>query len=181
MPIGSSFITWQNIVITTCTIDELVGNLKKLHRNKQCDIYLCGDFNFDILNQANDVTNECLQCPYKLCMFPLIIKPTRITNHSSASMDNIFYNAFGKSHCCGILVNGITDHPPIFTIGEEILAISRDVPLISYMNVRSKSKKNMKIFCEKLAMESWHSMYNTIDVNTDYYNLVKMIDNLFSR
>ena len=36
----------------TCTIDEMVGNLQKLYRNKQCDIYLCGDFNLNILNQT---------------------------------------------------------------------------------------------------------------------------------
>ena len=47
----------KNIVVSciykhpTCTIDELVSNLEKLYRNKQCDIYLCGDINIDILNQ----------------------------------------------------------------------------------------------------------------------------------
>ena len=51
----------KNIVISclykhpTCTIDDLVGNLVKLYRNKQCDRYLCGDFNHNILNQANNV------------------------------------------------------------------------------------------------------------------------------
>ena len=53
----------KNIVISclyehpTCTIDELVGYLEKLYRNKQCDIYLCGDFNIDIFNQTNNATN----------------------------------------------------------------------------------------------------------------------------
>ena len=90
----------NNIVISclykhsTCTIDELVGNLEKLYRNKQCDIYLCGDFNINNLNQTSSVTNEFLQCLYSLCMFPLINKPTRITNHSATLIDNIFSNAF---------------------------------------------------------------------------------------
>ena len=48
----------------TCTIYELVSNLEKLYRNKQCDIYLCGYFNINILNQTNNVTNEFLQCIY---------------------------------------------------------------------------------------------------------------------
>ena len=66
----------KNIVISclykhpTCTIHELVGNLEKLHRHKQCDIYLCGDVNINIFNQINNVANDFLQCIYSLCMFP---------------------------------------------------------------------------------------------------------------
>ena len=74
----------------TCTIDEFVGNLKKLYKNKQCDIYICGDFKINILNQANNVTNEFLQCLYSLCMLPLINKPTRSTNHSATLIDKKF-------------------------------------------------------------------------------------------
>ena len=80
-------------------------------------------------------------------MFPLINKPTIITNHSATLIDNIFTNAFRISHCSGILVNDLSDHLPIFTIREENLVISNDVPMVSYINVRNKSKKNMKIFC----------------------------------
>ena len=125
----------------TCTIDELVSNLEKLYINKQCDIYLCGDFNINILNQTSNVTNEFLQCLYSLCMFPLINKATHITNHFATLIDNIFTNAFGISHNSGILVNDLSDHLPIFTIIEENLVISNDVPMVSYINVRNKSKK----------------------------------------
>ena len=83
-------------------------------------------------------------------MFPLINKPTRITNHSATLIDNIFTNAFGISHNSGILVNNFSDHLPIFIIREENLVISNDVPMVSYIKVRNKGKKNMKIFCEKL-------------------------------
>ena len=111
-------------------------------------------------------------------MFPLTNKPTRITNRSATLIDNIFYNAFGISHNSGILVNDISDHLPFFAIREDNLVISNDVPMVSYMNVRNKSKKNMKIFCEKLVMESWHSVYNAVDVNTAYDNFIQIFDNL---
>ena len=143
----------KNIVISclykhpTCTIDKLVSNLKKLYRNKQCDIYLCGDFKISTLNQTNNVANEFLQCLYSQCMFPLINKPTRIANHSATLIDNIFSNAFRISHNSGILLNDISDHLPIFAIREENLVICKDVPMVSYIKVRNKSKKNMKIFC----------------------------------
>ena len=76
-------------------------------------------------------------------------------------------------------MNDISDHLPIFTIREENLVISNDVPMVSYIKVRNKSKKNMKILCEKLVMESWHSVYNAFDVNTAYNNFIQIIDNLF--
>ena len=146
-----------------------------------CDIYLCGDFNINILNETNNVTNEFLQCLYSLCMFPLINKPMRITSHSATLVDNIFTNAFGIGHNSGILVNDLSDHLPIFTIREDNLVISNDVPMVLYINVRNKSKKNMKIFCEKLVTESWQSVYDAVNVDTAYNNFIQIIDNLFSK
>ena len=105
---------------------------------------------------------------YSLCMFPLINKPTRITNHPATLIDNIFSNTFGISHNSRILVNDISDHLPMFTIREENLVIIKDVPMVSY--IRNKSKKNMKIFCETLVIELWHTVYNVVDVNTAYNN-----------
>ena len=114
-------------------------------------------------------------------MFLLINKPTCIANYSATLIDNIFSNAFGIGHNSGILVNVLSDHLPIFTIREENLVISNDVPMVSYVKVRNKSKKNMKIFCEKLVMGSWQSVYNAVNVNTAYNNFIQIIDNLFSK
>ena len=51
--------------------------------------------------------------------------------------------------------------------------------MVSY--VKARSKKNMKIFCEKVAMESWHSVCNSVDVDTACINFIQVIDNLFSK
>ena len=53
--------------------------------------------------------------------------------------------------------------------------------VVSYMKVGSKSKRNMKILCEKLVMEPWHSVYNAVDINTAYNNFIQIIDNLLSK
>ena len=76
-------------------------------------------------------------------------------------------------------MNDIRDNLPIFTIREENIAIGKNVPMVSYMKVRNKSKKNIKIFCEKLVMESWHSVYNAVDVHTAYNNCINITDNRF--
>ena len=41
-----------------CTIDELIDNLDKLCRKKQCDVYVCGNFNINILIQTSIVAKE---------------------------------------------------------------------------------------------------------------------------
>ena len=85
---------------------------------------------------------------------------------SCTLIDNIYSNAYGISHTSGIPVNDISDHLPIFAIGEENLAICKDVPMVSYTKVGNKGQKILKIFCEKLVMKSWHSVYNAVDVYT---------------
>ena len=55
------------------------------------------------------------------------------------------------------------------------------MPMVSYVKVRKKSKKNMKILCEKFSMECWHSVYNAVDVNTAYNNFIQIINNLLSK
>ena len=48
--------------------------------------------------------------------------------------------------------------------------------MVSHMKVRNKSKKYTQVFCEKLAMEFLHSVYNAVYVNTACNNFIKIID-----
>ena len=54
------------------------------------------------------------------------------------------------------------------------------MPMVSYMKVRNKSKKNVKFFYFKFATE-WHCVYNVVDVNTAYNNFIQKISHLFSK
>ena len=51
--------------------------------------------------------------------------------------------------------------------------------MVLYMKVRNKYKWNIKIFCEKFAMETWNSLYNAVDFNTANNNLIQINDNMF--
>ena len=53
-------------------------------------IFICGDFNLDILkHNSNHATKYFLDTMYSLGLYPLIDRPSRITNHSSTLIDNI--------------------------------------------------------------------------------------------
>ena len=51
---------------------------------------------------------------YSLGLYPLIDKPTRITDFSATLIDNIFTNELHHNITSGILFNDISDHLPIF-------------------------------------------------------------------
>ena len=80
-------------------------------------IFICGDFNLDILkHNSNHATKYFLDTMYSLGLYPLIDRPSRITNHSSTLIDNIFTNAKEYNNVRRLLVNDITDHLPIFAL-----------------------------------------------------------------
>ena len=53
--------------------DDLINNIETLFRNKQRNIYLCGDFNINLFNyNSNNQVNNFLDSIYNLGLFPLI-------------------------------------------------------------------------------------------------------------
>ena len=51
---------------------------------------------------------------YGFGLFPLINKPSRITEFSQTLIDNIFTNNIETVNNSGLLINDITDHLPVF-------------------------------------------------------------------
>ena len=74
-------------------------------------IFLCGDFNKDILkHNSNRGIKYFLDTMYAIGLYPLIDRPTRISNQSFSLIDNIFTNLTNYNITSGILINDITDH-----------------------------------------------------------------------
>ena len=78
-------------------------------------IYLCGDFNIDLLkintkDHYNTLYNNLTAAGY----FPRISLPTRITNHSATLIDNIFSTELCNNDSA-VIVNHISDHQMICT------------------------------------------------------------------
>ena len=59
-------------------------------------------------------TSEFINSMLSGSFYPVINKPTRITEHSATIIDNIFCNFFNEKLFCGILYWDISDHLPIF-------------------------------------------------------------------
>ena len=74
-----------------------------------------GDFNINLLKYDTDnLRHEFLEIFLSNSFFPLVSKPTRVTNISSTLIDNIFSNFIPHSDSY-IMLSDISDHYPIFT------------------------------------------------------------------
>ena len=53
---------------------------------------------------------------HSIVLYPLIDKPSRITQYSATLIDNIFTNELTNQIISGLLINDISDHLPIFPL-----------------------------------------------------------------
>ncbi len=95
---------------TTTVVDLIrkVGNKKMF--------FVCGDFNIDLLKwKEHKLTTDFCNTKFSFGLWPLIDKPSRITKDTATLIDNIFSTAIVQT-TCGLLINDISDHLPIFMI-----------------------------------------------------------------
>ena len=98
-------------------IDEWEELLHKLIKKQT--VYLCGDFNINLLKWGSHPgTQKFIDVMYDTGVYPLINKPTRITEDSATVIDNIITNNLMCNTISGVLINAISDHLPVFVINE---------------------------------------------------------------
>ena len=94
-------------------LNKLLENISK----EQKSIFLLGDFNVNFLNyNEHNPTNEFLDSLVSNSFIPLILQPTRITNHSNTLIDNMFSNIIDINIISGNVTATISDHLPQFAI-----------------------------------------------------------------
>ena len=99
-----------NVEEFTLKFDEF---LNKLNPSKY-DMYIMGDMNIDLLKyHSHQQTERYLDMIYFLDLLPVIIKPTRITNHTATLTDHIYINNVNRL-TSGIVTVDISDHLPVF-------------------------------------------------------------------
>jgi ASC-1-like (ASCH) protein len=96
-------------------MNQILGKIDK--ENKLC--YLMGDFNIDLLkSESCDYSIRFLEQLYTSSYIPLVLRPTRITQHTATLIDNIFTNDIEtiESSTNGLIFCDISDHLPIVHI-----------------------------------------------------------------
>lgn len=99
---------------------------KKRIKTRQKVMFICGDFNIDLLNPNNHkMTEDFINTVFSLGLYPQITRPSRITSHSATLIDNIFTNIIQNNTVSGLLIHDISDHLPIFTVYDNNYSLNR--------------------------------------------------------
>ena len=140
--------------------------LKKL-TNENKEIYLCGDFNSDILKidtQNSYKTFYDLLSSYSLV--PFILLPTRIVGNSATIIDNIFTNNISNTIISGNIVTDFSDH------FSQFISIQRskfDYKTISIYK-RDYSKFSDESFRDDVSIQNFNNEFMDInDQFNDFY------------
>lgn len=88
--------------------------LKNIEQGKEKTVLLAGDYNLDLIkNDKHGPTADFLNNLLCHSFLPAIRYPTRISEHSSTLIDNIFINVVPERYDSAIIYNDISDHLPI--------------------------------------------------------------------
>ena len=144
-------------------------------------IYIMGDFNINILDSDKHLpTANFVELMYSNSLFPLISKPTRITQSTATLIDNIFSNdIISTDKFNGILFTDVSDHFPIFTINYN----SSLKEEYHTFKTRIYSQKNIGVFTNKLRECDWQPILKNDDgraaFSTFYNTFCKLYNESF--
>ena len=153
--------------------------LQKVDRqNKKC--YLIGDFNLDLFKaNENQFINGFINQMFSSTFYPLISKPTRITNSSATLIDNIFVNNLDECHKCGILFTDLSDHLPVFQITTSPKEVNHKSGVNT--NYRLINKTTVDRLCQDLITEDWNDLYNNTDTQDAYNYFYNKLFSLYDK
>ena len=106
-------------------------------------------------------------------LYPVINKPSRITEESATLIDKFFVNTVNCNVKSGLLINDISDHLSRFVILEGMQVDHADITCSKYIG--NVTIQNTEILCECLRKPNWDDIYNSTDVNTSYDRFVKKL------
>ena len=93
------------------SLDNILSDIKS-----KKTMYICGDFNIDTLkHNTHNYTRTFLDYMYSFWLYPLITKPSRITDITATPID-IVTNELQFPVNSGLLITDISDHLPVFAI-----------------------------------------------------------------
>ena len=145
-------------------IDEHTQLLHEL-RLRSKTVYLCGDYNIDLLKiDSNEKFRTFYENTTSVGFVPKILLPTRICETTSTFIDNIYTNVIDKSSTSGILITPISDHQIYFCTMNKNFDRSENAQ--KYVEVEFCNQENMDKFKNEVANADLYNKLD-LDINTD--------------
>ena len=155
-------------------IPEFTTHIEQIFSPATCrKMYICGDFNIDLLKyNDHEPTKNFVDSLFSIGFFPLITKPTRITDTSATLIDNIYTNQLDTEHHSGIFITDVSDHLPIFSISTKNFERPRtETQCHTTRRVNTETVDKLR---RKLASQDWSNVLNTEDVNIAYNDFISI-------
>lgn len=181
----------QKNVLVTCLYRKCGTDIEIFNNNlsdffnkgilKSKQHFMCGDFNIDLLKLEQNVkTSAFIDLMYTHGFVPLITKPSRITSETSTLIDNIFTTDIAncKNFKCGLLINDITDHLPVFVVCNKPI---KRTTTTQFRYKRSINDQSIAELNQDLLNQNWEEVTYTQDVNLAYANFVNKFNIAFNR
>ena len=146
------------------------NTLQKINfENKE--IYLARDFNTDFLKiDTNNSYKEFYNSITSHDFLPQIIQPTRLTEHSSTVIDNIYTNTFRSDMVSGNILLCISEHCQFLSINRHNISLKK---VNNYK--KDYSKFETQAFRNDILIQQWNC--NSNNVNVLYDDFINKLDN----
>ena len=148
-------------------IDMFIDTLNTIFSDSKYNssLFVCGYFNIDLLKIGEHVgTTKFSDAMCSIGLYPLIDKPSRITQYSSTLIDTI---ELTNQIISGLLINDTSDHLPIYSLTR--ISPNR-LNSLNYKTIRKSCKESVDAFIEDLNKQTWHTTYKSDNANIAYDN-----------
>ena len=167
---------------TKAFIDEKLNQVTNiLAKEKNKNVYVTGDFNFDLLKYAShgDTADFCNKMTSNL-LVPLILIPTKINTKNDTLIDNIFSNQFNAETVSGNLTVNFSDgHLPSFAIFPK--PNQNHLPRKHNLYVRNIRDMDKESFMTDLAATDINAIVIDNDAEKSLDNLLYIINKLLDK
>ena len=140
-------------------------------------ILMQGDYNIDMMKcYSNNLYNDYFCRLLSYSMWPLILRPTRVTHCSATLIDNIFCNNIKALNMSGIILSDVSDHFAVFSS----FSINKAKPA-GYVEISRRDMKqdNLSMLKVSISNYDWNSLKANQSVNELYNNFSDKIANLY--
>lgn len=123
--------------------DVVEDLLSKVKGNKT--FCICGDRNIDFffLKMSNHkASSDFFELFFGRGFYPLITKPSRVTEKSATLIDHIFINCLESNIISGLVINDISDHLPVFVTLDYKMTRKEEVCVDRYIRIRNDDAIN---------------------------------------
>ena len=142
-------------------------------------VFLLGDFNINLLNyDSHTATCDFVSLLLSQHYLPYIIHPTRVSDHSSTIIDNIFSNVCNLDTKSGNILTQIADHFPQFLIVRKTMSANKTMAYYQH----DYSKFDQESFLADFKNLNFEYLNDNLsDVNSKFNRFLASLDDIVKK